>query len=73
MRQPPYPLDLEVLHGKRHEETFQATGDPGDPDWLKKQLRGWLKAEKWHRDRWGEFWLVARPAGQWKKLAKVQG
>src|SRR6185437_13773881 len=35
-------LDLEVLHRNRHEDTFQAAGDPKDAAWLKKELRGWL-------------------------------
>ena len=65
-------LDLEVLRKNRHEDTFQATGDPGEPGWLQKQLRGWLAGHKWHASRWGEFELVARPAGQWKQLAKVR-
>ena len=66
-------LDLEVLHRGRHEDAFQAAGDPHDPAWLQKQLRGWLAGRKWAESRWGEFELVARAAGEWKQLAKVRG
>lgn len=65
-------LDLEVLRRNRHEDTFQAAGDPGDAAWLRRQLRGWLELKRWHEDRWGEFELIARPAGKWKQLAKVR-
>ena len=64
-------LDLEVLHRSRHEDTFQASGDPGEAGWLRERLQEWLTARKWHRSRWGEFELVARPAGRGKQLAKV--
>lgn len=66
-------LDLEVLHRNRHEDTFQAAGDPEDAAWLKKELRGWLKLRKWHESRWGEFELVARKAGRWDTFARVRG
>lgn len=65
-------LDLEVLRRNRHEDTFQADGDPDDPAWLRKQLTGWLTGHKWHETRWGEFEMVARPAGRGKQLAKVR-
>ena len=65
-------LDLEVLRKNRHEDTFQATGNPGDADWLRRQLRGWLTGHGWHELRWREFELVAREAGKWPKLAKVR-
>lgn len=65
-------LDLEILRRNRREDIFQAAGDPGDPAWLRGQLRGWLAARKWHASRWGEFELVARPAGRGKQLAKVR-
>jgi hypothetical protein len=65
-------LDLEVLHGSRHEDTFQAEGDPGDAAWLRRQLQGWLSGHKWHQARWREFELIARPAGRGKQLAKVR-
>ncbi len=65
-------LDLEVLHRSRHEDTFQAEGDPGDPAWLRRQLQGWLSGHKWHETRWREFELVARPAGRGGQLAKVR-
>ena len=65
-------LDLEVMRRNRHEDTFQATGNPGDAKWLRDQLRGWLTGHKWHEGRWGEFELIARPAGQDKQLAKVR-
>ena len=64
-------LDLEVLRKNRHEDTFQASGDP-DPGWLRERLQEWLTARKWARSRWGEFELVARPAGKGKQLAKVR-
>lgn len=65
-------LDLEVLHRSRHEDTFQAEGDPADAGWLQARLREWLRARKWHGSRWGEFELIARPAGRGKQLAKVR-
>jgi hypothetical protein len=69
---PARPLDLEVLRKNRHEDTFQATGDPGDAAWLEGRLREWLAAHKRPVSRWGEFELVARGAGQWKQIAKVR-
>jgi hypothetical protein len=65
-------LDLEVLHRSRHEDTFQASGDPRNAGWLQGELTGWLAARKWHQSRWGEFELVARPAGKNKPVAKVR-
>ena len=65
-------LDLEVLRRNRREDTFQATGDPDDPAWLRDRLRGWLTGHKWHTSRWDEFELVARPAGRGRQLAKVR-
>lgn len=65
-------LDLEVLRKNRHEDTFQADGDPRDPAWLRGQLRSWLSGRKWHASRWGEFELIARPAGRGDRLAKVR-
>lgn len=65
-------LDLEVLHRGRHEDTFQVSGDPDDPMWLRERLRGWLAGHKWHASRWGEFEMIARPAGKGKQLAKVR-
>lgn len=65
-------LDLEILHRRRHEDTFQADGDPRDPAWLRGQLRDWLSGHKWAEVRWREFELVARPAGRGKQLAKVR-
>ena len=65
-------LDLEVLRKHRHEDTFQATGDPGDGAWLQKRLREWLTGHRWAEGRWGEFELVARKAGHWTQLAKVR-
>lgn len=68
---PARPLDLEVLRKNRHEDTFQATG-PTDAAWLQLQLREWLTGHKWSPGRWGEFELIARPAGEGKQLAKVR-
>jgi hypothetical protein len=65
-------LDLEVMRRNRHEDTFQATGNPDDATWLQKRLREWLTGHKWATGRWGEFELIARPAGQGKQLAKVR-
>lgn len=65
-------LDLEVYRKNRREDTFQATGDPAEPGWLQARLREWLAGHKWHPARWGEFELVARPAGKVKQLAKVR-
>ena len=65
-------LDLEVLHRNRHEDTFQATGDPREAGWLQGRLQEWLTAHKWQRSRWGEFELIARPAGRGRQLAKVR-
>lgn len=65
-------LDLDVIRKNRHEDTIQVAGDPGDVAWLQKQLHKWLAGHKWHTSRWGEFELVARPAGRGKKLAKVR-
>lgn len=65
-------LDLEVLRKNRHEDTFQAAGDPDDVAWLERELQQWLAARKWHESRWGEFELIARPAGRGKQLAKVR-
>lgn len=65
-------LDLEVLHRNRHEDTFQASGDADDARWLELELAKWLTAHKWQRSRWGEFELVARPAGRGRQLAKVR-
>jgi hypothetical protein len=65
-------LDLEVLRMNRHEDTFQAQGDPGEVGWLQRRLQEWLTANKWHTSRWGEFELIARPAGRGKQLAKVR-
>jgi hypothetical protein len=72
MAAPPLTLDLEVMRRNRHEDTFQATGNPGNADWLRSQLRGWLTGHRWHEGRWGEFELIARPAGHGKQLAKVR-
>jgi hypothetical protein len=69
----PQPLDLRVLRKGRREDEFQATGVPADSAWLKAQLQGWLKGNKWHENRWGEFELEARPAGEWvRPVAKVR-
>jgi Holliday junction resolvase-like predicted endonuclease len=65
-------LDLEVLRKNRHEDTFQAAGDPQDVAWLQRQLGKWLTDRKWATSRWGEFELIARPAGRGKQLAKVR-
>ena len=65
-------LDLEVLHRGRHEDTFQVSGNPGEAGWLRERLQEWLAAHKWQRARWGEFELVARPAGKGKQVAKVR-
>ena len=72
MPPPPITLDLEVMRRNRHEDTFQVTGYPSDAAWLQRQLRGWLTGHRWHEGRWGEFELIARPAGQGKQLAKVR-
>jgi hypothetical protein len=61
-----------VLRKNRHEDTFQADGEPADPAWLRRQLRGWLAGHKWQESRLGEFELIARPAGRGKQLAKVR-
>jgi hypothetical protein len=62
-----------VLRRGKREDEFQATGDPADPAWLKGELVKWLKGEKWHEAKWGEFELEARPAGEWvSPLAKVR-
>ena len=65
-------LDLEVLRKNRHEDTFQASGNPAEAGWLRERLQEWLTGHKWDRSRWGEFELVARPAGKGKQLAKVR-
>jgi hypothetical protein len=65
-------LDLEVLHRSRLEDTFQASGDPREAGWLRERLQEWLTAHKWQRSRWGEFELIARPAGRGRQLAKVR-
>jgi hypothetical protein len=65
-------LDLEVLCKGRHEATFQASGDPGDADWLQRRLREWLRGHKWQESRWGEFELTAREAGTWTLLGTVR-
>ena len=65
-------LDLDILRKGRREDTFQATGNPRDAGWLQDRLTTWLADHKWGRSRWGEFELIARPAGQGKKLAKVR-
>jgi hypothetical protein len=65
-------LDLEVLRKNRREDVFQAAGDPGDMAWLERELAKWLTARKWARSRWGEFELIARPAGRGKPVAKVR-
>lgn len=65
-------LDLEVLRRNRHQDTVQASGDPADPGWLAERLREWLTGHRWHKSRWGEFELIARPAGRGKQLARVR-
>lgn len=65
------PLDLEVLHRGRPEDTLQASADPMDPGALTKLLRGWLTTHKWDKGRWREFELVARDQGKSKPLVKV--
>jgi len=68
------PLDLEVMHGRRHldDGVFKATGDPADGAWLQGQLRDWLTAKGWQASRWREFELVARPVGRNRRLATVR-
>lgn len=69
----PRPLDLRVLRNGKREDEFQATGDPKDFAWLKGELQGWLRGKKWHPNRWREFELEARPAGEWASpVAKVR-
>lgn len=57
-------LDMEVLRNRRHEDEFQASGDPRNATWLKAELRDWLRAQKWSDRLWREFELVARQAGR---------
>jgi hypothetical protein len=65
-------LDLEIMHRGRREDRFQAAGNPKDAAWLAERLREWLAAHKWQQSRWGEFELIARPAGRGKQLARVR-
>ena len=65
-------LDLEVLRNGRPLDTFVSFGDPEDPDWLQKRLRGWLEARKYDRGLWGGFEIVAREAGKSRQLAKAR-
>jgi len=69
---PSRPLDLEVVHRGRHEATFQATGDPSNHPWLENELRGWLRANRWHSARWNEFEMRVRNAGEGKIQAVVR-
>lgn len=68
----PCPLDLQVLRrGRPESDTFQVTADPADPAGLATHLQAWLIRNKWHRNRWVDFELTARPAGRATVLATV--
>ncbi len=69
---PSRPLDLEVVHRGRHEDTFQATGDLDNHQWLESELRGWLRANRWAPARWNEFELRVREVKGWTVLATVR-
>lgn len=65
-------LDLEILRRQRREDVFRASGNPENAGWLRSQLVDWLDGHKWHTSRWGEFELVARPAGRGGPRTKVR-
>lgn len=56
----PRPLELEVLRKGKHEDRFDAHGDPEDLQWMTGRLRGWLQRNHWHEARWVEFEIVSR-------------
>lgn len=69
---PKRPLDLEILRKNRREAVVQAEADPTNHSVLRDHLKGWLTGNGWDEGRWGEFEMIARPAGEGKILARVR-
>jgi hypothetical protein len=65
-------LDLEVQRHGRREDRFQAAGDPEDIRWLEARLAGWLEANRWHRNKWDEFEIMSRDAGEGRVLTRAR-
>ena len=65
-------LDLEICRKGRHQADLQTEADPENFSILRDHLKGWLSGNKWGEGRWGEFELIARPAGEGKVLARVR-
>lgn len=66
-------LEFEVLRRNRPEAKWDDYGDPADTKWVEDQLARWLKAERWHKDLWSEFELVARIPRRSDVLTRVRG
>jgi hypothetical protein len=64
-------LRLQVLHHGRNEDQFSAFGDPEDIQWLAGRLAGWLQRNRWHENRWPDFEIVARAAGESRILTRT--
>jgi hypothetical protein len=69
---PKRELELEIRRGSQRQAILDAYADPNDTAAMREYLTGWLGANKWGRGKWGEFELIAREPGGWKKLAKVR-
>lgn len=65
------PLSLQVLHNNKHQDRFDAHGDPEDLKWLAGRLRGWLQRNHWHEARWVEFEITARDKSGSKILTRT--
>ena len=66
-------LDVEIMKGHQHQESFQVNADPDDAGTLRDVLTGWLASHGWQKSRWGEFELHARYRGEGKIRRKVRG
>ena len=57
-------LELEVLHGQRHEDYIHVIADPDSDRVMAGFLVKWLRDNKWDAGRWGEFTLAVRYEGE---------
>ena len=65
------PLELEVLRSGKHEDRFDAHGDPEDLQWMSARLQGWLQRNHWHTARWVEFEIVSREKSGGRVLTRT--
>ena len=65
-------LNLTITRKGRTEDRLDLFADTDDVATLRDALTAWLKGNKWHAGRWGEFELLVRYDGEGKVRRTVR-